>query len=291
MLPLSAPSARFTVHRIACRGLTLALRDSAPGRTDLPVVLGVHGIPESSASWQGLMAELEGEARVVVVDLPGFGESDKPRGLDLSLPSLAAWLGDAVEAHLGPDLAVHLAVHDIGGPIGILWAQAHPARLASLTVLNTTLFVEHFKPPLPAIVAAVPLLGRRLVTAMLRRPTFEGTVKKAAGRRLAPETIAEMWAPYEDPAARWAAAGVWAAYPRSAPGLRSARAGLRGMDVPSRVVFGAQDPFCIPAAARAFAERLPRTQLHLLEDVGHWTVTEAPAEVAGHLRALIAEAG
>ncbi|GAA4121300.1 alpha/beta hydrolase [Nocardioides fonticola] len=278
------------VRRVAVHDLRLALRDSAPERTDLPIVLGVHGIPESSASWQGLMRELDGEARVVVIDLPGFGESDKPRGLDLSLPSLAVWLGDAVEAHLGPDVAVHLAVHDIGGPVGILWAQAHPQRLASLTVLNTTLFVEHFKPPLPAVVAAVPVVGRRLVTAMLRRPSFEGTVKKAAGRRLPAETIAEMWAPYEDPDARWAAAGVWAGYPRSAPGLRAARRGLRGMQVPSKVVFGAKDPFCIPASARAFAERLPDTELHLLEDVGHWTVTEAPAEVAGHLRDLIARA-
>ena len=287
MTPSPAARPRYEVHRLACRSITLALRDSAPGRTDLPVVVGVHGIPESSAVWQDLMAELDGEARVVVVDLPGFGESDKPSGLDLSLPSLAVWLGDALDAHLGHDARVHLAVHDIGGPIGILWAQAHPERVASLTVLNTTLFVEHFKPPLPAVLAAIPLVGRRLVAAMLASPSrLAATVQKAAGRPLDDAVLADLQAPYAQADARWAAAGVWAAYPRSTPGLRSARRGLRSMDVPACVVFGARDPYCLPASARAFAERLPQATLHLLEDVGHWTATEAPVEVAEHLRAM-----
>ncbi|MBZ5735753.1 alpha/beta hydrolase [Nocardioides sp. TRM66260-LWL] len=284
----SSPSDRFPLQRIRVRERTLAVRDSAPERTDLPIVLGVHGIPESSAVWQDLMAELEGEARVVVLDLPGFGASDKPRDLDLSLPSLAGWLGDAVDVHLGVEAQVHLVVHDIGGPIGLIWAQAHAERLASLTVLNTTLFVEHFKPPLPAVLAAIPVVGRRTVATILGSASrFESTVQRAAGRPLDAATLAALRAPYERADARWAAAGVWAAYPRSTGGLRAARRGLRAMDVPARVVFGARDPYCLPASARAFAERLPQATLHLLDDVGHWTATEAPVEVAGHVRALV----
>ena len=45
-----------------------------------------------------------------------------------------------------PDAPVHLAVHDIGGPVGPMWAMRNPERVASLLILNTTLFHEVFRP-------------------------------------------------------------------------------------------------------------------------------------------------
>jgi haloalkane dehalogenase len=41
----------------------------------------------------------------------------------------------------------HLVVHDIGGPVGFELATAMPARIASLTMLNTTVDVTEFRSP------------------------------------------------------------------------------------------------------------------------------------------------
>ncbi|WP_232678173.1 alpha/beta fold hydrolase [Nocardioides sp. R-C-SC26] len=280
----------FELHRLDVthqgRTLRLALRDSAPGRDDLPVALGVHGIPESSRSWEAVAADLGDDVRLVVMDLPGFGESAKPRRFDYSLGSLAGWLGAAADAYLGTTCAVTLAVHDIGGPIGLAWALDHPERLRALLVLNTTVFIEHFKPPRPAVVAAVPVLGQRLVRRMLDVRTFGAAIQHAAGARLSREEIATLWQPYEDPDARRAAAAVWGSYPRSTGTIKSTRRGLRSLDVPAVVLFGVEDPYCTPASAHAFADRLPRARLELLEGIGHWTTHEAPVAVAASLREL-----
>jgi len=47
---------------------------------------------------------------------------------------------------------------------------------------------------------------------------------------------------------------------------------------------------CTPASARAFASRIPNARLRLLDDVGHFTPTEAPTEVADELKSLLQRA-
>ena len=67
-----------------------------------------------------------------------------------------------------PEAPIHLAVHDIGGPIGLMWALRNPNRVASLLILNTTLFFELFRPPRAALMSLVPVIGPRAVAATLR---------------------------------------------------------------------------------------------------------------------------
>jgi haloalkane dehalogenase len=63
----------------------------------------------------------------------------------------ASWTGlgrfcVAAVDELGLD-RFHLVVHDIGGPVGFELATAMPTRIASLTLLNTTIDVAGFRPP------------------------------------------------------------------------------------------------------------------------------------------------
>ena len=58
--------------------------------------------------------------RVVAPDLPGFGASDKPVGVSYDFDFFERAL-DGFLAALGID-QVGLAVHDLGGPIGLHWA-------------------------------------------------------------------------------------------------------------------------------------------------------------------------
>ncbi|WP_245573331.1 SDR family oxidoreductase [Amycolatopsis benzoatilytica] len=96
----------------ASDGVRLSARVS--GNPDGPTVVLVHGYPDNSSMWDGVAAELRRAHRVVVYDVRGAGESDKPRPrrayrLDQLADDLAA-----VVDEVQPEGRVHLVAHDWG---------------------------------------------------------------------------------------------------------------------------------------------------------------------------------
>jgi pimeloyl-ACP methyl ester carboxylesterase len=55
---------------------------------------------------------------------------------------------------------------------------------------------------------------------------------------------------------------------------------LRRYDRPVRVVFGARDRYLNPRVARQFAMLFPNSQLHLLDEAGHYVQVDQPRQVA-----------
>lgn len=273
--------------RVQALGVGMRVLDTAPGELRRPIVVGVHGIPEHSGAWRALATKLGSDARVIVPDLPGFGASDKPASIDYSLPSLSRYVEAAVD-QLIPGQRIHLVVHDIGGPTGLLWALRRPDRIASLVVLNTALLDHHFRPPSAAIVAAIPWVGPRLVArALADRRGVTTAIRAGAGRVIADSLIDEILEPLNTPDGRWAAARVWASYRASVPALWRARRRLADLRMPAIVLFGARDRYCRPGCGRAIAERLPQATFDLLPDCGHFLPAEAPDEIAAAVRRLL----
>jgi haloalkane dehalogenase len=111
-----------------------------------PAVLCIHGMIGSSFLYRKVLAELAARGlRGVAFDLPGFGLAERPPGYDYSWTGLGRFCVAAVD-ELGLS-EFHLVVHDIGGPVGFELAAAVPGRIASLTLLNTTIDVTDFKSP------------------------------------------------------------------------------------------------------------------------------------------------
>src|SRR5215510_11231454 len=103
-------------ERIAVAGEQVALVDVAPERPGgAPPLLFVHGFPTSSIDFAPVVGRLAAERRVVLVDLPGYGLSDKPDRA-YSLFGQA----DAVEAVAGTlGLGeLDLLTHDMGDSVG-----------------------------------------------------------------------------------------------------------------------------------------------------------------------------
>jgi haloalkane dehalogenase len=129
-------------HEFEAAGVRSFVRDEGTG----PVVLCIHGMIGTSFLYRKVLAELAVRGlRGVAFDLPGFGLAGRPRTYDYSWTGLGRFCVDAV-AELGLD-RFHLVVHDIGGPVGFELATALPDRIASLTLLNTTIDVTAFKSP------------------------------------------------------------------------------------------------------------------------------------------------
>jgi haloalkane dehalogenase len=271
-------------------GLSVFCADTAPATSTRPTVVAVHGIPESSFAWRDVAAAVGDNARMVLPDLPGFGRSDKPANYDYSLARQSRLL-EALLDRVVPQAPIHLAVHDIGGPVGLMWAMRNPDRVASLLILNTTLFHERFRPPAMALTSLVPVIGPRAVAATLSRESdFKRRFLRPCARPINPATLDVLYDPYRQPDACRAAALTWSAYKRGLGDFVRARRALRRITAATTILFGARDPYCTPASARAFASRIPNARLRLLDDVGHFTPTEAPTEVADELKSLLQRA-
>lgn len=101
------------------------------GAGDLVVLL--HGLPEFWYSWRHQIPALARRFTVVVPDLRGFNDSDKPvNGYELD--TLVADL-QGVIASLGYSKA-HIVGHDWGGAIAWRFAQEFPQMLDRLAVLS-----------------------------------------------------------------------------------------------------------------------------------------------------------
>ena len=121
-------------------GRELAYRD-LPG-TGVPILL-IHGIGSSSTTWGDIPNGLAASgAHVLVVDLPGHGQSSKQPG-DYSLGSLASTLRDLLD-HLGIE-RVHLVGHSLGGGVALQFSYQFPERVQSIVlVASGGLGVEAF---------------------------------------------------------------------------------------------------------------------------------------------------
>lgn len=272
------------LRHVTVRGRRMAYLDSAgPG----PIVLCVHGLPTSSSEWHGVVAELDGEARVVVPDLPGFGGSDPAP--THTLQTLADHLGDFVAAVVGRHPEVHLVAHDIGGITGLAWAARNLVQVASITLLNTTTFWWQFVPPPPALAGL--LGGAGLVERLLTRRLFVAGLNAVYVRPVPEGTAEAHWRTYEvDEAKRRALAEVFAGYRQLFGLLAEVNRALPSMQMPVNIVWGAADPFCKLRSAVTYAERLPSARLRVLAGVGHFVPQEAPADVAHEVRGAIARA-
>lgn len=101
-------------------------------------VLLLHGHPENYVMWRGIAPALAEKYTVVLTDLRGYGESDKPRGLpDHANYSKRVMAADqiAVMDHLGLG-RFHIAGHDRGARVCHRMLLDHPERVRSYALLD-----------------------------------------------------------------------------------------------------------------------------------------------------------
>jgi len=116
---------------VKVRDLRLHYLEVGEGR---PVLL-LHGWPTSAHLWRHCLVPIAGVGRrAIALDLPGFGLSDKPLGSEVSFPFFERGI-DGFLTGIGID-RLGLAVHDLGGPVGLYWASKRPERLLDLALLK-----------------------------------------------------------------------------------------------------------------------------------------------------------
>jgi haloalkane dehalogenase len=261
-----------TMKRIVVGGRTLGYRELGDG----PAVLLVHGWPTSSLLWRDVMPAIARTNRVVAIDLPGFGVSDKPADGRYGFPDFAAAI-DGLLDHLGIE-RVALAGHDLGGPIVLHWALARPGRVGALALLNTLLYPE-FAPEVLEFVTTLRTPGPRERATGPEGLTELLRLGVADPARLTGDVLTDLLAPFAtaDDRLALARAGIGLS-PR---GFTEIAAGLSTLDMPVRVVYGEQDRV-LPDVADTFArlaKDVPAASVTALAHCGHFLTLDDPGQV------------
>jgi haloacetate dehalogenase len=257
---------------------------------DGPLVVLLHGWPQTWYCWRKVVPALAAGHTVLAPDLRGYGLSDKPpSGFDKR--TMAADVR-ALVGHLGYDRVALLAGHDRGARVAHRWALDHPEQVERLAVLDVVPTREmfrrvdagvargywhwlfHLQPDLPEL-----LVGGN-VEAYLRWFFERWTVNRPAVEEAVPEYVRAFSAPG---ALRAGFDDYRATFPHDLEADEASAAAGQRLAMPVLALWGdAGLPSRLPVLDiwRAYAHDV-RGQA--IPDCGHFLPEERPTEVADQL--------
>jgi pimeloyl-ACP methyl ester carboxylesterase len=250
-------------------------------------IVAIHGLGGTKASFLPTVAALADRHRVIALDLPGSGDSDKPVGAPYDPPWFAEAVVGLLDA-LGIERA-HLVGNSMGGRVAIETALAHPDRTHRLVLLASSLAWRRERPWAPLLRLVRPELGllqvapRGVVEGLVRRLIPGGEDGWAAAG------VDEFLRVYLQPrgrAAFYAAARhIYLEEPDGDDGFWTR---LRRLDPPALFVWGRQDRLVPLAFMRHVTEALPHAE-HLELNCGHVPQLERPRETHQAIARFLAE--
>lgn len=267
--------AEISSQFIEVEGLRVHCLVAGEGKAD-PVLL-LHGWPTNAQLWRHVLTRLGEHRRVIAIDLPGYGWSDKPTDVRYSFRFYQKIIDGTLDALNIDELS--LGVHDAGGPIGMYWAAHNLERVRSLALLNTLVFPE-MSWAIKAFFLALrmPGLSRfmsspRGIAAAIRLGVVDRSKIDAE--------VAELYqAPFRDPKSRPAL--LHAAKGLSPRGFKTIAEAVPQLTMPVRIIYGEIDR-ALPDVAQTMARfkaLVPHAELTSLPKVGHFLQEDAPDQVA-----------
>jgi pimeloyl-ACP methyl ester carboxylesterase len=280
---MELPQLDGVTHReVVARGVRFHVAEAGSGD---PVVL-VHGWPQHWWMWRHVVPLLAPHARLMMIDLRGFGWTDAPPGA-YDKQTLADDLLAMLDA-LGLG-RVCLLAHDWGAWSGFLACLAAPERFAAFLALGS---------PRPGarpsarqlrevwrfayqVAIASPVVGRRLVAdrRFVERVIMAGAVQRQAWT---PDDLRAFTAVLAEPARAQASVNLY----RTFLTREVARAPHGRLRVPTRIMLGAHDP-AIPAVLLDGADDdADDACVEIVPECGHFVPEEHADLVAQRAREL-----
>jgi monooxygenase len=237
-----------------------------------PPLLLLHGLGLSHLSWAATAAFAE-HFTVYILDLPGFGYSDKPTCYG-SAQRLATFV-DRFLASLALE-RVTVVGHSMGGTVALWLAVEHPARVERLVVANAA---EIGQPAAVFRILGTPLLGDLLLRASTPATMRLIVAHAYVHKHVVTAAIGGMYNRFiHSPGARQALIAHARAYQTD---KRRLLPRLRTIGAPALIVWTDRDPFWPLGVAHDLRSRLPGADLAVIADAGHVPQEEQPERFSG----------
>jgi pimeloyl-ACP methyl ester carboxylesterase len=281
------------LHTVEADGVNIFYRESGPA--DAPVLLLLHGYPTSSHMFRNLFPRLASSYRLIAPDLPGFGFTEVPaaRKYRYSFDNLAVTVNAFVEALGLKRYAIY--VFDYGAPTGFRLALSHPERVTAIISQNGNAYEEGLGDAWNPIQRYwhEPTQANR--DALRQFVGFEGTRFQYEHGTTDPAKVA--------PEAYWLDAALlqregnteiqldlFLDYANNLKLYPSFQEYFRKHQPPLLAVWGKNDPFFIPAGAKAYQRDIPAAKV-VLYDTGHFALETHVEEISSEIWAFLGNLG
>jgi pyruvate dehydrogenase E2 component (dihydrolipoamide acetyltransferase) len=281
----TGPGGRITSEDVECAAAAVAASAAAP-RTEVAeladgtkiaalmagpadateTIVFLHGLGGSQSTWASVLGNFAEDYRIVAVDLPGHGASDRPApaSTDYSVPGLAATIGELLEKlELAPAVLIG---HSLGGVTALQLALDRPKLVRALALVNSAGLGSEISGELLDRIESAPSRdeARRLLELFFQDRRF------VLDRGIDDMHVARS-APGADDAVKAIAAS---AFTRQGQTLVLTDR-LGELEIPLLVIWGELDRVLPSTHAVAAATAVPTAWLEIMEGVGHVPQVEA----------------
>lgn len=255
-------------NSVIANGIRTNYHDQGAGKGS-PVLL-IHGSGPGVtawANWRLTMPALATNFRVLAPDMVGFGYTERPAGVQYNMENWVSHILGFMDA-LGIEKA-HVVGNSFGGGLALALAIRAPQRVDRLVLMGSAGIafpltegldrVWGYQPSIDAMRGLLDIFAfnRNLVTDELARMRYEASIRPGFQ-----EAFSSMF-----PAPRQ----------RGVDSLASPESAIRNLSNPTLIVHGREDKVIPLASSYQLMDLIPRSQLHVFGECGHWTQIEHAA--------------
>ncbi|MHB8770185.1 MAG: alpha/beta fold hydrolase [Syntrophales bacterium] len=251
-------------------------------------ILLLHGFGGDKYLWMRFARYLTGRYRVVIPDLPGFGESSQIPTATYDADSQVERI-DRFTRTLGID-RFHLAGNSMGGLLAALYAATYPEKVMTLSLLapagvespEPSELVQLLRKGINPLIAGDPAEYDRLLGLCFVKPPF---IPAEFKKLLAADAVShrgfneKIW---QDMRLHRSQDGSFASESYLEPYLPNLRA-------PVLVLWGDSDQVLDAGGAAVLEKKLPTARIVLMKQTGHMPMLEKPKEAAAVVAAFLGE--
>lgn len=251
-------------------GARLHYVDRGEAKDQLPIVM-LHGLGGQLHHFNyGLVEALAGDTRVIAIDRPGSGYSERIADQATTLFEQAAAI-DALLTQLGIGRTL-LVGHSLGGALSLTMALQYPQRIAGVALIAPLTHLVDTPPPVFRGIAIRGDLARRAVATLLATPLFLANRERVMPQIFGPEEPPAGYATRGGglltlrPSQYMGASADLGALAGVLPQIESRYDELNRPDAPTLdMLYGREDRLLdFRVQGEGFVARVPRCQLQLV---------------------------
>jgi len=247
------------------------------GPSNAQTILMVHGFAANKDNWLRFARHLSQDYRVIALDLPGFGTSDRPTG-SYDVGTQTERLASVIDAFgIG---RLHLIGNSMGGHISALYAARSPDKVLSLALLDNAGITSPQPSELMQLLergAANPLVVKqpadfqRLLEFVFVQPPYlpeslkgyfaEQAINNSAHYDQVFAHLIERYIPLEPELAK--------------------------IQAPTLIIWGAEDRVLHVSSISVMQPLLRKPSVVIMPQTGHAPMIERPQQTAEHYRAFL----
>ena len=243
----------------------LQIRYLESGKENKNHLLFIHGLGSAADRWMKIPEELSSDFHSIAIDLPGFGESEKPKQMDYTINQFGTIIASFLQK-----ISIHdqtsLIGHSLGGYIALEMIIQNPNLIKQLVLIDSSGMLEKPTPVLDEYFDAAMNPTKENV-----RRVFEKMV--ADPNRIPDQLVDGFIRRINMPNAKQAFASTLENSATTQIGLDVLR---KIINIPTLILWGVHDKVIPIEHSKLFKEGIKDSRLEIIDDAGHAPFAEKP---------------